>query len=287
MPDVLQHQAYGLAETGRLLRVPGNTVRRWARGWQSNGRAQAPMVAARDGRLSFQDLAEITVVTQLRLRGFHLSAIRNAAAEIRRACNVERPFLQGVLVDEHAREIFWGRMDDEKRRIFSTTHPGQGAMSRVVNEELIKAERVVLDDDGMAVRVLPFSRPVQDDPSLISTDPQMIAIDPRYRFGRPVTNPSLIDIDGIALRVRWGESLEEVANELEPVAGIAELEEGLRYWFATLTPAMFGRVAQYEQPRFAAFMQGESVEQIARRVRVREQTVVGHIRKALEHAVAA
>lgn len=280
MPDVLNAQNYGISETARMLRVAGTTLHRWSSGWRSKGKLQEPMISPRDGRLSFQDLAELSVVAQLRMHDFSVSAIRNAAAEIRRAKSVERPFLQGVLVGQEWREIFF----DHLGALVSTKVRNQVVFSDLARAKLIRPERIMLED-GVALRVFLFSREDRD------ADPQLVAIDPRYRFGQPVTSPSMIDIDGLVLRFRWGESFDDIAELLRPKQGIPELEEGIRYWLSTMTPAMRRRVdaipSDRVKHRLAAFRGGVSVDLIARQERVRPKTVESSLSKALEHAFAA
>lgn len=115
----------------------------------------------------------------------------------------------------------------------------------------------------------------------------MIAIDPRHRFGKPVTSPSLIDIDGLVLRLCWGETFEDLADTLEPDGGIPELEEGVRYWLSTMTPGRLERVAEVQHRRVAVFRTGKSIEQIARQERIKATTVAKHLGEALEAALAA
>jgi uncharacterized protein (DUF433 family) len=74
----------------------------------------------------------------------------------------------------------------------------------------------------LPVRLYPFSRPQIDDHS-----PRVIAIDPRYSFGNPIIAVRNLRTDVIAGRFRAGESVSELAEDLEIPA--AEVEEAIRY----------------------------------------------------------
>lgn len=276
MLDLLNAQAYGMSETGRMLHIPKSTVHRWVSGSGSRGGRHAPILTPVDGRFTFQDLAELSVVQQLRAYKISVSLIHDLAAEIRKEKGVEHPFLQGVLIDPDGRDLLFECF----HRLISTKKKNQAIISEAVRTKLIQPERVWIED-GVAVRVYPFSR---DDPD---EDPQMVAIDPRHRFGKPVTSPSLIDIDGLVVRMCWGETFEDLADSLSPDGGLLELEEGVRYWMSTMTPGRHRRVEQTQHPRVAAFRTGKSIEQIARRDRVKEKTVVRCLGEALETALAA
>lgn len=276
MLDVFNAQAYGMSETGRMLHIPKSTVHRWVSGWKSRGRRHAPILNPVDGRFTFQDLAELSVVQQLRAHNISVPLIHELADVIRREKDVEHPFLQGVLIDPDGRDLLY----EYAHRLVSTRKKNQAIIEEAVRVKLIQPERVSIED-GVAVRVFPFSR---QDPGV---DPQMIAIDPRHRFGKPVTSPSLIDIDGLVLRLCWGETFEDLADTLEPDGGIPELEEGVRYWLSTMTPGRLERVAEVQHRRVAVFRTGKSIEQIARQERIKATTVAKHLGEALEAALAA
>jgi hypothetical protein len=272
--SVAVRASYGMSETGRMLHIPKSTVHRWVSGWKSSGRQHAPLLNPVGGRFTFQDLAELSVVQQLRTCNISVSLIHELAAMIREDKHVEHPFLRGVLIDPDGRDL----LCDYAHRLVSTKN--HAITEEAVRVKLIQPERVRIEG-GVAVRVFPFSRDAPDQ------DPQMVAIDPRHRFGKPVTSPSLIDIDGLVLRLCWGETFEDLANTLEPEGALPELEEGVRYWLNTMTPGRSKRVEESQHRRVALFRAGKSVEQIARQERVRTRTIARHIGEALEVALGA
>jgi uncharacterized protein (DUF433 family) len=77
-------------------------------------------------------------------------------------------------------------------------------------------------EDGMPVRLHPFSRSKIDHNS-----PRIIAIDPRFSFGNPIIANRHIRTDVVSGRFRAGESISELASDLEIPA--EEIEEAIRY----------------------------------------------------------
>lgn len=281
--DVLNTQAYGISEAGRMLHVPKSTVQRWLSGWNSKSGWQPRMLTPIDGRLTFQDLAELSVVQQLRAWKVSVRLIQDFATEIREKSGVERPFLQGVLIDPDGKDL----LREVEDQLISTKTRNQALIREAIRTTLVKPERILIED-GAAVRVFPFSRTEREK------DPQLVAIDPRHRFGKPVTNPSLIDIDGLVLSLCWGETFQDMASTLKPEKGIPELEEGVRYWLGTMTDGRIKAVDEIrhrrdeiEHRRVEAFREGESVSSIAQRDKIQERTVVKHLGNALEKALAA
>lgn len=76
--------------------------------------------------------------------------------------------------------------------------------------------------DGVPVRFYPFTRDTADERA-----PRVIAVDPRYGFGRPIFADSGVRIDGITGRFRAGESVAELAEDTGIPA--AHIEEAIRF----------------------------------------------------------
>ena len=90
-------------------------------------------------------------------------------------------------------------------------------------DSLIHKCRVEFDGED-PVRLYPFSRPKIDADS-----PRIVAIDPRYSFGNPIIANRNIRTDVVAGRFRAGESVMELAEDLD--VPMNEVEEAIRYEF--------------------------------------------------------
>lgn len=246
--------AYGVVQTSRLLSIPKSTISRWRQGWRTANGWQDPLLPAEHSNLSFQDLAELSVVSQLRTAGIPVAIIQQAATMIVSITGHERwPFLKGVVIDPEGRDI----LVDVMHRLVSVRRRNQTVAADVLDVRRINPSRVRIEN-GVAVRVFPLSR------EKLEEDPQMVAIDPRHRFGKPVTSRTLLDIEGLALRLAWGESFDELSEDLEPEGGVEELEEGVRYWFKTLSPARVANAWVVAADELDRFMDGRSIAHLGR-----------------------
>lgn len=219
-PDVLNAPLYALSDVARLLHVHVDTLRYWVRGGtyalkSGEVRRAEPIVGDGTPRLSFQDLAELSVVAHLWHLGFSLPHLREVAIEIVTTTGTPRPFLSHLLAGG-GKEI---AIEVELGRPLSMTSPGQRVLPLPV-EAIFR--RVIADVGGTVLAVRPFSRP--DQPF---EDPEVIEIDPRRRFGRPVTRPHGLDVAAIHDRYMWGETIEQLMEDLG--AGKDEIEEAIRY----------------------------------------------------------
>ena len=223
--DLLNEPLYTVNDVARMLHVRPDTLRYWVCGKTvslADGREQtyAPLVGDGSSLLSFQDLAELAVVAHLKHLGFILTSIRRAANHIQEATGRPRPFLNEILTGggtEIALEL-------ERGKAVSMTHGGQTVLPlpRLLDRLQIS--------QNLVVRVFPFSRPEEPD-----TDPQLIEINPYRRFGRPITRPNGLDVAAIWDRFRWGETTEELMEDLG--AGRQEIEEAIRYQQRYVTAA--------------------------------------------------
>ncbi|MEM9455864.1 MAG: DUF433 domain-containing protein [Myxococcota bacterium] len=110
-------------------------------------------------------------------------------------------------------------MEVDRDKPISMTYPGQRVLPLPVDDIF---RRIEIEQGNVVVRVRPFSRP--DDPY---GDPERIELDPRRRFGRPITRPNGFDVAALWDRRRWGESTEELMEDLD--AEREEIEEALLY----------------------------------------------------------
>jgi uncharacterized protein (DUF433 family) len=101
--------------------------------------------------------------------------------------------------------------------LINASKQGQGAMEAVLEAHLRRIER---DEQGLAVRLFPFTRKSTEDA------PRIIAIDPLVAFGRPVIAGSRIPTSDVADRFKAGESPSDLAYDYGREQ--AEIEEAIR-----------------------------------------------------------
>ena len=90
-------------------------------------------------------------------------------------------------------------------------------MTEVLKEHLQRIER---DEEGLAVRLYPFTR------HRYVQNPKLILIDPRIAFGRPVLAGTGIATSTVAERYKAGESIAALADDYGRRA--EEIEEAVR-----------------------------------------------------------
>ena len=82
------------------------------------------------------------------------------------------------------------------------------------------ARRIERDEEGLAVRLYPFTRRLGED------TPRLIAIDPRVAFGRPVIAGTRIPTAEVAERFKAGDSIDDLLREYD--ASPAQVHEAIR-----------------------------------------------------------
>ena len=87
-------------------------------------------------------------------------------------------------------------------------------------------KRVEQDEQGLAIRLFPFSRRASANAPAIEDSPKLVVIDPRVAFGRPVLVGTGVTTSTIAERFDAGESIEDLAADYGRSRG--EIEEALR-----------------------------------------------------------
>ena len=105
--------------------------------------------------------------------------------------------------------------------LINASTQGQGAMEAILDAHLKRIER---DEQGLAVRLFPFTRKGTDAP-------RIVAIDPLVAFGRPVIAGSRIPTSEIADRFKAGESPADLAYDYGRPP--ADIEEAIRCQLGT------------------------------------------------------
>lgn len=207
---IYDEPSYRGSEAARLLALPISTVNAWCFGQaykNSHGdskRFQAIITpaSARRRLLSFANLCELHILGTIRRHHrVTLPKVRSALKYVRNQLAIERPLLDqafqtnGVaLFVEHAGQLL------------NVSAAGQAAMR---GEFEVALSRIHRNDSGQPVRLFPLSRP--SSPS--TTQPRVVAIDPRVGFGRPIVAPAGVRTEVIADRFAAGDSPAEMAED--------------------------------------------------------------------------
>lgn len=212
---------YGRVDAARYLKLPASTVGAWAQGTtygkgEHRGRFEPVIDAAELSplRLSFINLVELHVLGSMR-RGhrLRLDAIREALEYVTETTGIQRPLVHQEFKTDGA-SLFvekYGSLVNASRR-------GQEAMREVVDVYL---QRVEVDDEGIAKRLFPFTRPRAE-----ARSPRLVAIDPVIAYGRPFVVGRGAPTEIIAQRYWAGDSMDVLAAEYR--CSISVIEEAVR-----------------------------------------------------------
>lgn len=188
---------YTIGEVAYWLAVPKNTLRNWLLG--KVGMEPVLDVACRDPLgLSFWNLVESSVLASLR-RGFgvRLREIRAAIDYVRDKLGLERPLIEQAFKTDGT-HMFVERLG----RLVCASQRGQLAINELLDASL---QRVQWDKHGLASRLSPW----RGNPN----EPQILSVDPRVAFGKPVLMATNIPAESILERVRARESIESLSAD--------------------------------------------------------------------------
>ena len=223
-PSVFDAPSYRAAEVAHLLKVPNSTVLSWCfgqayRNRQGTSKTFLPVIdPAGPGRrlLSFSNLCELHVLAAItRHHRIPLQRVRSALAHVRNEMRSHRPLLA-----EDFRTNGLGLFLEHAGQLVNVSGGGQAAFRGEFERALDRIERGAR---GAPVRLFPFSR----RPERTSEQPQVIAIDPRIAFGRPIVAKARVRTDVIFDRFGAGDSPAEMAGDYG--VGEEDIFEALRY----------------------------------------------------------
>ena len=220
--------AYGISEAAHYLQVPVATLRSWVRGrGYPTSRGQQfsePLVDLADAArclLSFVNLVEVHVLAAIR-RQHHVSltTVRQALDYLKRKHPSSHP-LADRSFETDGLDLFVQSFE----QLVNISKEGQLGMRKVLEIHLRRIER---DPSGLAVRLYLFTRrhPQLDVADTAEAGPQVIVVDPRVAFGRPVLSGTHIPTEVISQRFGAGESVEELADDYGRTP--SEIEEAIR-----------------------------------------------------------
>lgn len=222
--SIYDSPSYRAREVAYLLAVPDSTVRAWCFGQISrspSGAATrfAPVIRPADSRkrlLSFSNLCEVHILAGItRKHRVPLQRVRKAFAFVRERLNSNRPLLEKDF-QTNGLDLFL----ESSGQLVNVSQSGQLALRGEFEQALARVER---DRLGSPVRLFPFTRVPGRSPE----QPNVVAIDPRIAFGRPVVARARVATEVIADRFGAGDSPAEMAQDYG--VGEEEILEALRY----------------------------------------------------------
>ncbi len=217
--DLRDISLYTVPESAAMLRMPEGTLRAWvserAEGPEGAGTPPLIQLPAPDAlELSFSNLIEAWVLRALRSRHrVKMSGIRNALAYVKEELGIDRLLLHPDLLVSPG-NLFLERYG----KLINLNRAGQLAMRKLLEAHL---KRVLYDDENVPLRFFPVTR---ED---LTDSPKRIVVDPRFSFGRAMTEHGGIGTSTIVARFGAGESVSALADDYGLPA--EEIEEAIRY----------------------------------------------------------
>ena len=203
--DPLDMPLYTYADAARYLDMPYSTVRYWSKGGSYSSRGKRgyfePLIkAAGDGKLSlsFLNLVELDVLNSLRkVHEVSSDTVRVGLENAREELNTPRPLLSDHL-HTFGRRLF----TDQSGGLIELTNLAQAVLDGVLWQVLNRVQR---NEANIPIKFYPDvdGAPV-DKP---------VVINPKVSFGKPILSGSGIRTSMIALRLKSGETKEEVAED--------------------------------------------------------------------------
>ncbi|MCG9886575.1 MAG: DUF433 domain-containing protein [Cyanobacteria bacterium] len=211
---------YSAADAARHLRIPAATVHAWTKGRTyktvDGDRRSAPVITASQSKpllLSFINLIELHVLRAIRSRHrIDLLKIRTALDYLETQIKISHPLAHQEFRTDGV-DLFIDYYED----LINVSRSGQAALKGVIAQHL---ERIEPDDQGMAIRLYPFTRDRE------SNSPRILAFDPRIAFGRLAIVDRGIPVEIIISRHRAGDSVATMARDYE--CPLESIEEALR-----------------------------------------------------------
>jgi uncharacterized protein (DUF433 family) len=218
---------YWLTEAAHYLRLPLATVRSWVVGRDyptEKGKRVSPAVIPiadpNDRLLSFHNLVELHVLSSIRrTHAVQLKAVRAAVKYLRDRLDSKHPLLDHQMLTD-GKDLFM----EKYGHYLNLTSQGQIEMKQALEVYLNRIER---DQEGVPIRLFPFTRKVEAQAGALGDWPRSVAIDPGIRFGKPCITGTRIPTAMIAERYAAGDSVALLADDYERSPG--EIEEAIRY----------------------------------------------------------
>jgi uncharacterized protein (DUF433 family) len=219
---------YFVSEAAYYLNLPRRTVRDWAFGRTypvgEQRRIWPPLITPADKQkelLSFLNLVELHVIASIRrVHQVQLKPVRKAIDYLSRTFKSDHPLLDRQMLTD-GRSLFIERFG----QLVEISEDGQMCLKEFLIAHL---QRIEWDESHIPIRLFPFTRPsAKGDPHSIKDSPQLVAIDPRIRAGRPCIAGTGVPTSIVAERHKAGDSVSSLATDYG--CPTEEIEEALRY----------------------------------------------------------
>lgn len=220
---------YSVAQAARLSGVASSTLRSWVVGrpypTQSGDRFFAPIIkppSDKWGRISFVNVIEAHVLAALRREHqLRLDKVRPALEYVQRELQTPHPLATRVFETDGI-DLFVRHFAE----IVNASRDGQIAMRELLEARLRRVEH---DQSGQAFQLFPFVSRHRDESSLQARleAPRSVVVNPFLSFGKPILARKGIAVWVIADRFKAGESVEEIAYDLDCEKPF--IEDALRY----------------------------------------------------------
>ncbi|MEB3310940.1 MAG: DUF433 domain-containing protein [Snowella sp.] len=198
---------YSIGDAAHYLRIPSGTIRSWTIGRNypvaDGEKFFQPLIQLKKQKprlLSFTNLIEIHILRAIRQHHqIKLDRVRTALDFIDKQFQVPHPL---------AREAF--RTDgvdlfiEKYGELINASKKGQIQLKDSLQAHL---ERIEPDDQGLAIKLYPFTRSHEDN------NPKIVVIDPRIAFGRLVIAGTGIAAQVVLERFNAGDSIEFLAQD--------------------------------------------------------------------------
>jgi uncharacterized protein (DUF433 family) len=159
-----------------------------------------------NSRLSFSNLTEAHVLDALRRQyQVGLPQIRRAVSYLREHFRSPHPLVHHEMLTD-GKHLFVEAAG--LKDVINASRDGQLAMRDLIGLHL---QRVEWDKDGFVARLYPFTRSRRNQAE--ASQPQVVTMDPRVEFGRPILKGSAVPTAVIADRYKAGESIADLADD--------------------------------------------------------------------------
>lgn len=198
---------YAISEAARYLRIPAGTVRSWVAG-RSYKTTQGdqyfqPLILTNDRKprlLSFTNLIEIHVLRAIRKdHKIQLDKVRAALDYLESELQVTHPLARSEFRTDGI-DLF----TEHYGTLINASKSGQTNLKDALNAHL---ERIEPDDNGLAIKLYPFTRSQEEN------NPRIVVIDPRIAFGRLIIVGTGIPTHIVAERYQAGDSIDDLADD--------------------------------------------------------------------------